>query len=362
MEPIRIKTISGEITYQRDYYNCRSCRHGESPWDEILGVEELPHKLTKELMREIALYGQSQSSFDEAREMLKRAIGVDINEETIREVTESIGKAVFEQDTSSADETLSNQHKIDTSHPNDTVIYVMIDGAAVNTRVEDENGSTWRENKTVMVFSNKGMIKRKDGGHIITKKEYMAYIGRSEDFKKYVLDAAVRAGYGNAKEVVVIADGAAWIRNMCEEILPDAVQILDYYHLKENIYNYAKYKFNNDTAQYTPWAEAAAQKIWTGHVDELLGSLPDEEKLPPGTTNLKTYLTHNRDKIHYTKYREKGYFIGSGSIESANKLIVQRRLKQAGMRWGADGAQALLSLRAKKESNLWHHVHFPSAA
>jgi len=307
-------------------------------------------------MTEIALYGQSQSSFDQARQMLQRALGLDINEETIRKVTESVGKAVFEEDTHRAEETIANIHKIDTSGQNDTVLYIMTDGAAVNTRIEDENGSTWRENKTVMVFTDKDMIKRKDGGHIIVKKEYMAYIGRSEDFKKYVLDTAVRGGYGNVKAVVVIADGAAWIRNMCEEIFPDAVQILDYYHLKENIYSYAKYKFNNDSARYTAWAEAAADKIWAGLVDELLENLPSNEKLPAGTTNLKTYLSNNRDRIHYSQYRDKGYFIGSGPIESANKLIAQRRLKQAGMRWSVDGAQALLSLRAKAESGLWHQV------
>jgi hypothetical protein len=328
----------------------------------MLGTDELPHKMTRQLMTEVALYGQSQSSFDQARQMLKRGLGLDINEETIREVTERIGRTVFEEDTRRAGETLANIHQIDTSQQKDTVLYIMMDGAAVNTRVEDENGSTWRESKTVMVFGDKDMIKRKDGGHIITKREYMSYIGRSEDFKSYVLDVAVRAGYGNVKEVVVVADGAAWIRNMCEEIFPDAVQILDYYHLKENIYSYAKYKFNNNSAQYTAWAEAAVQKIWTGRVDDLLDNLPGDEKLPAGVTNLKTYLSNNRDKVHYSKYRDKGYFIGSGPIESANKLIVQRRLKQAGMRWSVDGAQALLSLRAKAESNLWHQVEAILAA
>jgi len=55
-------------------------------------------------------------------------------------------------------------------------------------------------------------------------------------------------------------------------------------------------------------------------------------------------------------YRERGYFVGSGAIESTNKTIVQQRLKRAGMRWGISGAQALLSLRAKDESRKWNDV------
>ena len=85
-------------------------------------------------------------------------------------------------------------------------------------------------------------------------------------------------------------------------------------------------------------------------------TLPNDEKLPAGVVNLKSYITNKRDKINYSHYRESGWFVGSGAIESANKLIVQRRLKQAGMRWSVDGAQSLLTLRAKVESNLWHTV------
>jgi len=348
--------MKGEIAYKRDYYYCRECRHGESPWDETLGMVGLPHKMTRRLMTEVAFYGQNQSSFDGARLMLRKALGLDINEETIREVTERIGNAVFEEDTRNAKATLANIHNIGNEPKKDTVLYVMMDGAAVNTRIEDENGSTWRENKTVLAFSGKDMIKRKDGGHIITKKEYMSFIGSSEDFKAYVLDVAVRAGYGMVKETVIIADGAAWIRNMCEEIFPDAVQILDLYHLKENIYSYAKHKYNHNSAEYTAWAETAIQKIEDGYVEELLAELPDDEKLPAGVVKLKTYVANNRDKIRYSEYRKKGYFVGSGAIESANKLIVQRRLKQAGMRWSVNGAQAVLSLRAKVESGLWDQV------
>ena len=350
--------MGGEIEYGRDYYYCRRCHHGESPWDARLGTTELPHKMTEELMKEVAFYGQNQSSFDGARIILRKALGLDINEETIREVTERIGKEIFERDTRNAQEALANIQGIGEGPKIDSVLYIMLDGAAVNTRIEDENGSTWRENKTVMVFSGKDLIRRKNGDHIITKKEYMPFIGSSEDFKGYVLDTAVRAGYGRYRETVVIADGAAWIRNMCEEIFPDAVQILDLYHLKENIYSYAKHKYNQDNAKYTAWAEAVIQKVEDGRVDEVWIELPDKEKLPTGVVNLKTYLTNNRDRIDYPQYRKKGYFVGSGAIESANKLIVQRRLKQPGMRWSVEGAQAVLSLRAKVESNLWgHEVH-----
>jgi hypothetical protein len=312
--------------------------------------------MTKGLMLEAAYYGQNQSSFADASEMLERALHMRINKETMREATETIGGMVFDADTKKASHILENMHEIETASDNKTkkgVLYIMTDGAAVNTRVKDENGSTWRENKTVISFTDKDMIKRKDGGHIIIKKEYAAFIGSADKFKGHVLNTAINAGYGKTREVVIIGDGAAWIRNMGNELFPEAVQILDLYHLKENIYTYAKHKFAHSEKEYVPWAESFIDKIENGKKEEALLLLPKDEKLPANVVNLRTYISNNIDKIDYPTYKAKGYFVGSGAIESANKVILQRRLKQSGMRWNVPDAQSVLSLRAKVESSRW---------
>jgi len=340
----------------RDYYYCRNCGYSEVPLDEKLKLAGLTHKMTKELMLETAYYGQNQSSFADASAMIERALGMEINKETVREITEGIGRCVYEADTKRAKHLLENMQEIETKEGEEKeprVLYIMTDGAAVNTRVEDENGSTWRENKTVIVFTDKDLIKRKDGGNMIVRKEYAAFIGSAEDFRGYVLSAAVNAGYGRVKEVVLIADGAAWIRNMAKELFPDATQILDLYHLKENIYTYAKYRFGQDEKRYVPWAEDIIAKMERGEANAVLDQLPEESNLPAGVVNLRTYIKNNLDKVNYPAYKARGYFVGSGAIESANKVVVQRRLKQSGMRWSVSGAQALLTLRAKVESNLW---------
>ena len=311
--------------------------------------------MTREVAQEVAYYGQNQSSFTDASDMLYRALKMEINKETVRAVTEMIGRLVYETETKKAEYVLNNMHKIKVApeHERKGILYIMTDGAAVNTRVEDENGSTWRENKTVIAFTDKDMIKRKNGSNIIVKKEYAAFIGNAEQFRGHVLNTAINAGYGNTHETVIVGDGAAWIRNMGKEIFPEAVQILDLYHLKENIYSYAKYKFTGNEKEYVPWAEIFIDKIEKGKAEEALQLLPEEEKLPANVTNLRTYINNNIDKIDYPKYKEKGYFVGSGAIESANKVILHRRLKQAGMRWSVSGAQYVLSLRAKVESRRW---------
>jgi hypothetical protein len=312
--------------------------------------------MTRELMLEVAFYGQNQSSFADASAMLHRALDVTINKETVREVTEEIGRLAFAADKKQAADVMQNLHQIPMQADRDKTagtLYLMTDGATVNTRVTDAHGSTWRENKLAIAFTDKDMIIRQKGGNTITRKEYAAYLGSAEEFKGHVLNIALQAGYGTIRDVVLIGDGAAWIRNLGEELFPDAVQILDLYHLKENIYGYAKHKYHHNEQEYVPWAENIIALVENGKASEVLRLLPATEKLPAGVVNLRTDLQNNLDKMHYPTYRAKGYFVGSGAIESANKVILQRRLKQSGMRWSVSGAQAVLTLRAKVESRRW---------
>lgn len=72
--------------------------------------------------------------------------------------------------------------------------------------------------------------------------------------------------------------------------------------------------------------------------------------------NLAGYITNNQNRIQYLEYKNNGYYVGSGMIESGNKVVVQKRLKQAGMRWSRDGAQCIVALRAKYESKRWEDV------
>ena len=81
--------------------------------DEILGLTELSYKMTKEVMLEAAFYGQNQSSFTDASAMIKRAMGLEINKETAREITEAVGKRVFETDTQRAEHLINNMHEIE---------------------------------------------------------------------------------------------------------------------------------------------------------------------------------------------------------------------------------------------------------
>ena len=63
-------------------------------------------------------------------------------------------------------------------------------------------------------------------------------------------------------------------------------------------------------------------------------------------TKALTYFTNHSARMNYPEYLKRGWQIGSGSVESACKNVINQRLNMGGMRWGEDGGDALAHLRA----------------
>jgi hypothetical protein len=329
--------------------------------DSYLGLSGLPFKITSAAMLKIAYWAQNQSSYRRAEEAIAETLRVTVDNDTIRNVTNFIGGAVFRNDCARANEAFLalESGKLEYPQSTDGVVYIQTDGAALNTRLKDESGSTWRENKLGEVFTSKDIRcwtdRKGERQHQIMRREYTGYVGSVAEFRKHLLACAIRNGYGRFKETVVLSDGATWIRNMVADVFPDAQQILDFFHLCENVYTFAKALFNMDESKYAPWAKNACAHLKASRHNLVLREIEPFKNNPPNgcAVNLYGYISNNIKNIDYAAYQGKGYFIGSGTIESGNKLILQDRLKRAGMRWNTATAQAMLTLKTKAESNIW---------
>ena len=366
-----ILTVNGWVSYSRYVLRPKTqadaaALHSKEnlnavvPLDDYLCVSGLPFKMTPEMMLNVAYWAQSQNSYQEAEDSIMRAYGIKVNDDTVRQVTNYIGNLVFERDCKLAEAAYQRLSSGKLEFPRAKkrgVVYIETDGAAVNTRIKDENGSSWRENKLGMVFTTDNIYtwtnKHGDKQRQIQKREYVSYIGSAEEFKKHLFACALNNGYGRYEETVLLSDGATWIRNMREEVFPDAQQILDYFHLCENVNTFAKHCFGAEESQYKPWATNICEMLKDSQWPHVLEILKKMAKPAQSPVDLYVYISNNAKNIDYVDYLSKGYFIGSGAIEGANKSVLHQRLKQSGMRWNTATAQCLLSLRAKHKSNLW---------
>ena len=68
------------------------------------------------------------------------------------------------------------------------------------------------------------------------------------------------------------------------------------------------------------------------------------------------YIKKHEKRMLYKTFRDNGYLVGSGPIESAHRVVLQKRLKQSGQRWTKEGAQNIINLRVTFENNQWNRI------
>ena len=147
-----------------------------------------------------------------------------------------------------------------------------------------------------------------------------------------------------------------WIKNMISELFPYAIHILDLYHVKERVCKFAKVHIK-DEAQKSKWVSEVNGLIENGKIDEALSKIePYRDSNNEDDTNLYNYISKRKEQMRYDFFRERGYPIGSGAQESANKYGMQDRMTLQGQRWKKERGQGVLALKCRYESNKWDAV------
>ncbi len=148
---------------------------------------------------------------------------------------------------------------------------------------------------------------------------------------------------------VVVADGAVWIWNWTDEQVPDAIQVVDIHHAKEHGGDAARAIFGDHTDLSKAWSQRWRDELdKPGGVKRLIKELRSHGKV--ALSEVK-YLTSNRKRMRYSKFRAQGICVSSGVLEGTCKSIVGNRLKLGDMHWTVEGANAIIALRCCVESN-----------
>ncbi len=159
-----------------------------------------------------------------------------------------------------------------------------------------------------------------------------------------------------------ITDGAGWCQGFLDLHRHDAVCILNFNfaHAVEHLGRVAHALFGPGTAATSDWLGVPGRALRYGREDDVLGELArrltatclgDERRLL--LTQTHAYLATRRAQIRYQEFVAAGYPIGSGCAESANKLVVEARLKGAGMHWARANVNPMLAWRILIANDRW---------
>ncbi len=293
--------------------------------------------------------------FERVPRELAALVGITIGRETVRRRTEAAGAALVAAETANVEQL---GHRWPAPARVEAGWYqVSVDGAMVPL----VHGQ-WAEVKTLAV----GLLERQrqaDGTWRVRARalSYFSRLAEADAFRRLAWVETHRRGLTLAPRVCAVVDGAEWCQHFVDWHCPDAVRILDFPHAASYVTAAARSVFGAESPALTAWLDEHLQEFKAGDPERVLAALralpavtvagPDGLHCPRDTA--LSYLTKRRAQIAYADFLAAGYPIGSGAVESANKLVVEARLKGSGMHWARPNVNPMLALRSALGSDRW---------
>ena len=348
--PKTFETALTAMTLERAYYHCPRCRQGFYPRDRALGMARsgLSPAVTRRTGATAALV-----SFARASGPLADLAGVQVEAKRVERVAEALGREL---------DAAERAGVFPCEPPAAVTMYLGMDGTGVPMRPTelagragkqaDGSGKT-REAKLVLVWTAEDRDKhghpRCDAGSVTYSAAIESAASRDTDpdpseCARRVRREAERRGFQLARRRVILGDGAKRIWQVATEMFPGAIQIVDYFHACEKVWQVAR-ALGGGKAQIKAWAEARCADLEAGRLDGPLATLRAHAAGCELAGKCAAYIERNRDRMRYPDFLAQGLQIGSGVVEGGCKNVVGGRLKQSGMRWTKDGADAILALR-----------------
>jgi hypothetical protein len=326
-----------------------------------LGLSE--HSWSPETIKQAVQEGVEIASYRRAAKRFEALTKIPMSKSSLGRLVKEYGGQLVKQQASEAAATvqpLAPGEEIlwrDMPEPDSQTMAVSLDGAMINIREEG-----WKEVKiaTISAVTVELTADGEEPQVHLSQHSYRAGLWEAKEFAKHQWAEGCRRGLEKAKHVVSINDGALWIWLIIQMCWAPCIEILDWWHAIERLWEVAHQLLTEDDQQVARWMKQQKTALWNSGLRDVFAAIrllsPRTQPLPDPVRQVVGYLFHNRHRLRYKEFRQAGFPIGSGSVESACKLVVQARMKQAGMRWSRDGAQAMLALRSVLLSDRFDQV------
>ncbi len=286
--------------------------------------------------------------FERASKMLETLLGVQVSEPTVRRGTLHAGAQYEAHQTAQSRQPGPTEPAVIRCEQQ----VISTDGAYVPLVK-----GAWAEVRTVAIGEVKAKATAEEVREVHTS--HVSYFSRMTDAITFGDQAEVemrRRGVSQAKAVCAVTDGADWIQGFIDLHRPDAVRILDFPHAAEHL------------GLLIEALQQAGVTLPVRALERSLHILKHRgpgllvhwcDRLPAAITELEAvqkhlhYFRKREALMQYPQYQEQGWPLGSGMVESANKVVVQARLKGAGMHWEPTHVNPMLALRSAACSERW---------
>lgn len=316
------------------------------PLDEELALP--PGSLTPYVQESLVRLG-AWIPFQPTAEMLKDLLGVQVSPAQVRRVTEAAGSAYVAVQSREADQI---EREAPPAPAGSEKAQLSVDGAQIPLRQGE-----WSEVKTLVIGEVQPAVLEK--GEWVVHTRHLSYFSRlanAEQFEHLSLVELHRRGVEHCGQVAAVMDGAEWEQGFVDYHCPQAVRILDFPHAGQRIGQIGEAIWGEGCPQTQQWTTEHLHQLKHQGPDAILAELRELQTQHPQmeiiAENL-SYLEKRQSQMQYPAYQAQGWPIGSGIVESGNKLVVEARLKGAGMHWERGNVNPMLGLRNIVCSDRW---------
>jgi hypothetical protein len=375
-------TLFGKVCLARQRMRCQHCFQRFLPsadlWQDLQAGQ-----VTAGLAQAAILAGASWP-YRQAAQTLARLSGAQISAEEIRLVTNRSGKEVARKEEQASQCPVSAVEAAGEVEPKAPVScdrsIIGLDGGWIPSR-EQRGGM---EGKVAVIASQKELLRapvlpdknatyyelekylrrhrrRSRARFRFAKRRYVATFAPASTLGRLAAHAVCTLGL-QSQEQVVVADGAEWIKQQAQQHFPTATCILDWPHLWRCVVKAVR-AVGSQQQHSCSWVSQQSKRLrtwlWKGEVHKAHALLLRWQAEPAGATiealkKALTYLGTQQDWIgSYEQWKQDGYPIGSGIIERAVAVVINRRMKKRGMSWLRPNATAVVALRAAFLNEDW---------
>jgi len=335
--------VCGEVHVRLGRLRCTSCGHIIVPGAALIPENGISAPLA-ERMCDLA----SKASYNKAADSLfiqqgiqmstKRFWGCVQEEATlIKDVLAEEAHALF------TDGTLPDAVDLKGEKP----LIIGIDGGHVRGWQSNQGFEIEIKCATIATGSAPGPGKQR---HLKNRVGYAAQCG-VDDFRRRISVLAIKSGFLTASAVIFVSDGAPWITKMIADYFPDAIHVLDLYHLKHKVEMLFGIKTEGMCADIRDAALAACNTFDPDLIAGIIQTFgPTDDSKAAQKADLIAYINNNAKAIQNHRLVN---IHGSGWIEKGVDLMVSRRMKNRGMAWTELGSAHMVPFAVLRYNRQW---------
>lgn len=226
-----------------------------------------------------------------------------------------------------------------------------------NPRVE------YHEMKTGVFYLHEQSAQSSGGRGLLADKVVVSWQGEPAELGRRLHWEGLRGGLGRARKTLFLGDGAAWIWNLKKDRWAGAIELLDFYHGSQHLWDLGKAVCGEQQPGLSQWVEPRLHDLRRGKEKKALGKIGRLKKRQGAAGQViereQNYFASHAGRMNYQAIARRGWPIGSGAVESACRQK-QCRFKRPGQFWTRKALRHLCALDEARRNHHWDQLWQPS--